>query len=360
MRLAAILASLMLFISAAAAEEVELTLTPDDSESTTYAVLNDSVNYKMLQEAPEGVTAPEGSLQWGALSIGEYGYIACVVMENNAPKKLYLDRDGDKNLAEETPVEVLLFMNRFPVFRLNDVAFKFKLGESALDGKVPLWVTHSATSAVIFKAAYVGKVKTECGDVTIAWAPGSDGVLALPPSLASLYNVIYITDKKFEIIKNSLTVRNGKLFAKYELKTVEGIASLKAPAGLTALVAYNEDGTQVPALPSGDKVCLPKKTYNFITIVIKKELENIRWELTSYISNFEAKNGAEIGAVLPLSCDLKITQNGGQIIFQPSIADASGRAARIVNNKDVVLFAPTLIIKDGDGKEIAKHAFQPG
>ena len=96
MRTAVLLASFVLFIQTAFAEEVALEMRTIDADSPLGAVKAKDMQFESA-EKPDGAKVPEGDLAWGRLTLGGYNYMLCISKKKDKLTKLYQDGDGDKD-----------------------------------------------------------------------------------------------------------------------------------------------------------------------------------------------------------------------------------------------------------------------
>jgi hypothetical protein len=307
---------------------------------------------------PEGVTAPEGKLSWGRLVLGKRSYLVCAIEKDRKLAKFWVDRDGDKDLKEETPVEMKGSYNS-----LGGVTGEFELGEGTLKKEmrvcVLLYSLRNGYVAICTK--YSGKVKAEGQDFTVTWVPGQEPRFR-QASWRMEFPTLYIGKKKLSMGTKNLALKDGKIVGKWELEEDKELVEAKAPENLRAVTLHKrEKGWNAASMPVEGKIYLPRGTFSAVWADMRKKGEDGEYRLRVLLGSrgFEIKEGINLGPVEPLMLAPVVGQRGGKVYIKANLASAlKGRVSLLKNGGR--LQPPKLTVKDADGKEVASHVFKPG
>ncbi|MHC4664270.1 MAG: hypothetical protein ACYS8W_21615 [Planctomycetota bacterium] len=312
------------------------------------------IRYIKIAAPPKDVKAPEGELTWCRLLLGRSLYLMCVVLDGYEWKKLYIDRDGDNDLIEETPIELAEHPAGFEVFVIEDLPAKFKVGESELDLKIRVGFFPNSFYSLLLWNKYEGKIKTGGTDIPVTWTPGREKVSLVQ----SADSKVYIGGKSIEMDGGGMKLKEGKIVAAYELKDAGNMVELEVPSEASLVFAL--DGQHwINAYRGDGKICLPAGKYQYARIYISKELEGKKFLATSLYGEFEAKEGAGFGEIEPMKLAVTPANRMGRMYLSPTFTDASGKTA-VVFADGFEISPPVLTLKDSGGKQIATHTFERG
>jgi hypothetical protein len=334
---------------------LELQTLENNSQKPPQLVFErEDMRYKNTDK-PEGVIAPEGELQWGNLTLGEHSYLTCIEKKGDKFTKLYLDKNNNKNLAEETPIEN--DGGRGISFVVDSIkgAFRFQGALLSFDMKVHFMPGYDQ-SLVVF-TAYTGTIKTELGEFELTWLPGEN------PSIRRLtekgpYQVLVVGRKK---LSADVSLKNGKVVASYAV-VEDGLVPVETSDSLQEIELYVEKPKFIVTrcLPGDGKIYIPKGKYDAVNCIIKKNKDDVEYGISlGFADNeLEIKDSIKIKAE-PLTLKPDLAQENGAVTAKPRMHNADGREARVFKFNGS-LEAPKLVIKDAEGKEVASHVFVYG
>lgn len=358
MRCAAAAVFLILMCSVASAQEIELKAYTTDFKSPVQTTESKDLRYDTATQ-PEGAKAPEGELDWGSLTLGKRSYLVCAVLKDGKHSKLYLDADGDKDLAEEKPVAVR-DRGGIPFFDLEGVEGEFKVGTETLSVKMRLSVTPVYGGYVFSCTAYAGEFKIGDGSFAVVWVP-TNAPLVRPTGWEFGVPTLYYGKHKVTVQQKDIAIKDGNVKASYKVAEEEELAELDAPKGLSFVMLYGRN-FYAAFLPSGGKLHLTKGTHNTAVASFRKEREGKRYELRVMLSSqggYEVKDDTKIGEAEPLKLTPSVEVKGSSISVTASLLDARKRDVAIGRDGEPIP-PPKLKITDPNGKEAAAHEFVPG
>ncbi len=357
MRCTLLLATIFFICPVALAGEAVLKLQTSDAQNPFHSVNTREIQYESTLK-PGGVVSPEGELDWGRLTLGRRSYLLCITRENGKLTKLYLDRDTDKNLAEETPVQAMQ-VGRWVYFVLESVPGEFALGENSISIKMRLLIMPVLRGYVPVCTAYVGKIKDAGDKASIVWVPGKWPYFR-PALWKSECPVLYIGSKKLIIGQNDVAFKDGKVVATYRVeKGEESLIPVAAPKWLHSVRLFRQRFETV-CLPADGKLFLRKGKCAFLSLGFVKESEGVSCEADAvFPGDLVIREGMTLGKLEPLTLAIEVSQKDSSVSITPSLTDASGRQTSLSKNCKPVP-APKLIIKDPGGKEVANHQFEYG
>lgn len=309
---------------------------------------------------PEGVTPPEGDLIWGRLILGEKSYTVCILTEDDK-EKLYIDRDGDMNLKEETPLETEKNSQGYGFFSIDGLSGEFKVGEESLSVKMRIVFSPKLTRLrgwLPVCTAFLGNIEVEGRTLTVVWVPGNRPILQSPIPSMSRAPLTSIHVGRNEIsLKEEITLKGNRPVVNYTSTVDEDSLPADADESLSAALVYSDRSYRV-CLPSKGKLFLPKKA-NYLYFSFIKEEKDDKFELLVFRRGFKDEEEMKIPSPEPLKLALNIEQEPGIIWITPELTDASGNALHILKNGER-LKPPVLRVKDTEGKEVVKHTYKCG
>jgi len=353
-----VVVAVILLCSALFADEV--LLEPQTNKSNEpFASRSNAINYLKYMEKPEGIVAPEGASHWGKLVLGEKRYLLCVV-SGKEKDRLYLDRDSDKDLAEETPLESEKTEN-YSFFKLDDLLGKFKIGEKTLTLKMRIVFSPKLTPLrgwLPVCTAYTGKIKIEGITFTVVWVPGNRPHITPIMRTVSREPLRRLLVGNKELLLKEVRLKEEKVLLDYTVTVKEDFLPVEVPANLKTLTVFQRRSAEI-CIPIKNKVFLPKgrKRYNYLGFV--EESEGSKYEMFVLHRELDVKEGAKILPPEPLKLALKVQQRKGTVWIGAELIDAQKRGVHIFKDGKL-LEPPVLKVKDENGKEVTEHRYRCG
>jgi hypothetical protein len=363
MRYALILTTVLCACSVASADEVELKLQTVEVDNPLGVIKSDKHQLETITR-PKGVTAPSGKggkLVWYRLLLGKYRYLVCIIEKSGKKGKLtrlFLDKDGDKDLKEETPVEAKLRWGN-PYFIVDGVTGEFKVGDNSVTGKMRVWIVPAAGGNLFFSTGLLGEISVEGKKFTLAWVPGNKPYFLLA-SWKEKFFTLCVGNKKLSVNAKSIAVKDGKVLATYKIKEDKKLIEVKVPSGkegLTTVELLQQPNT-VACMPSDGRVFLPGGMYPVAWATFDKKSEGASYSLNILLQGFEVKEGTTISPAEPLELALSVQQSGNRIAICASLTDASKRPAFVYKDGELAK-PPTLKIINPEGEEVVACRLKP-
>jgi hypothetical protein len=357
MRTSVIAALLTLICATAYTQEVVLEKVENKTVNPQAYLKTDSLKCEKT-EKPEGVTAPEAELSWGRLVLGKRSYIICGVEKNRKLAKLWVDCDSDKDLKEETPVEM-----KGKSVSVGNLTGEFELGEGTWKKEMQVWILSSSlrNGYVGICEKYTGKFEAEGMKFTVNWFPGQEPRLR-PESWRMEFPTFYFGKKKLSMGTKNLSLKDGKITAKWELAEDKELVEADALENLHAVTLHKRVlGWNAASVPVKGKVYLPQGNFSAVWADMRKKGEDGEYRLRVLLGSrdFEIKDKLTLGAPEPLTLAPVVTQRGDKVYVKANLTSAlKGRVSLLKNGGR--LNPPKLTVKDADGKEVASHVFKPG
>ncbi|MHC5082193.1 MAG: hypothetical protein ACYTHN_24575 [Planctomycetota bacterium] len=332
-----------------------------------YLVRNEWIHCEKLPAPPKDAKAPEGSLMWSRLTLGESAFLLCFVdaagpASPKSPAKLYVDRDGDGDLAEEKPVGSGFVAGHMPgapgrlTFDVDALPAKFVLEKETL--ACALRVQLTAPDKVYLFTAFGGTGEDFIEGLGLSWIPGQNPVIC---NLSTGQTFAAYYAGPCAISPGTVSVKDGKVIGTYKKGEDSSLASVKVPKDVVSVRASfaNQGGPHLPVIlckPENGAIFLPPRAHSIQAKIVKTEGKDL-WSLVSVTPSFVARKGADFGPIEPLTYRIRITPKGGGIEFWPNPADASNRTGAYINRNGVRMEAPKLQLKDGAGTVVATLQF---
>lgn len=360
-----LIASLPL-VRTALAGEVEL--KPRRHAEWAHGVRNDFFDLAELEESPGNATAPDGWTAWARLTLGEKRYLLCfagIEDHRRDEPRLRVDRDGDGDLAEEEVIAGNYEPGHMPgargplVFEVNGLPGRFVIGDATLDWSLDVQITPMETVRLL--TTWCGVPPAFGGGLGFSWAPGAEPVLCEPDSGRTHTRTIV---GPCDVKPTGVSVRDGKVFARYETVESGGLVPVAVPAEVeAAFISYaNQAGPHLPVF-----LCIPKDGFlhlptgrHSVQARISGEAQGRKWTLLVHDPELTAEKGASFGPVEPLTWSLRIRNQEGGVEFFPRPRDASGRTSLIfltggLRTKE----GPNLVVRNEEGEAVLAHRFEP-
>ena len=353
-----IIVMLILLCSGLFADEVSLELQTRKANEP-FASRSDAIKYLKYETKPDGVVAPEGASDWGRITLGEKSYILCVVT-GKEKDKLYLDRDSDQDLAEETPLESKKTEN-YSFFTLDDLVGEFKVGEKTLTAKMRLVFSPKLTPLrgwMPVCTAYTGKVKIEDKSFTVVWVPGNKPHIAPIMKAISRGPLQRLLVGNKELLLKEVSLKEEKVVLNYTVTVKEDFLPVEVPANLKSLMVFLGRSREI-CVPIEGKVFLPKGKKRYLYLGFTKKSEGSEYELLVFQRELDVKEDTKIPPPEPLKLALKVQQRKGTVWIEVKLTDTNGRGVYILKNGER-LEPPVLKVKDENGKEVAEHKYRCG
>jgi len=375
MRFAIIVSILCLICSAAFAEEIKLERFERKTGPLAY-VKSDNLKWEKIQK-PDDVKAPDGKLVWARLILGKRIYLTCIKSETTGAfrmkgntlvkeeifKHLYIDRDRDKDLAEETPVEGKGNQNARQ-FIVEGLTGEFQIKDSLLVEVVRLCIMSYTISSgqvgVCFR--YTGKVKIDDEEFSITWIPGSEPTLN-HRTYGMRTTAFFFGKKKLSVPSVSIVMKEEGLYASIEtIEESENLVELAVNETLHNITVNKQDLSNLICIPRKGKVYLPKNVnYRYIWAEFRKNTEKGEFRLRVQIGsrNAEIDDSIKLMPVEPLKLTTKVTKRNDKVSLRAYLTGALGQRVTLypVGRK---IAPPVLKIKDTEGTVVAEHTFKPG
>lgn len=338
------------------AEEVELKLNHDLSKDTPFYMKRQLMNFRLLHKAPAGAVAPEHkTLIWGILNLGAKAYNICIGMEQLGAETplVYVDRDNDLNLKEETPVQGEMTAGikkglRYQ-FVIRKLPAEFTVQETKLEPTLNiLFMFIGARFGQICPlSAYRAKVNALGRDYFITWIPGQEPVIQKDNEF-SRSTKVFAGRSSFKLDEKCLKIKSGKVFVTYTTGVDNTLVAVSIPDGITSVNVWGRSCGTFYCKPEDGKIYLPECQCRISLEVEKSDGKNT-WKITFAIRRFNVTEGAKVEDFEPLSIRVtKYTLRGFGI--RPVFADAKGR--KVVLYRNGKMFSPDLVIKDSAGSVV--------
>ncbi|TET36855.1 MAG: hypothetical protein E3J72_07635 [Planctomycetota bacterium] len=370
LRLGCLVLVFALTASIAFAEEV--TLEPVKAKNPAYS-RGREIRCQILTECPEGVKAPEGELGWANLRLGKNNMLLAFADDSEKGCILYVDRDMDKNLAEEEALTGTSYSRQNysrDTFDLNEMPGLFKVGDTELSLDMSLRIIRSTSKyqgqkriyyQVSTFTTYQGKIKAFEKDWKITWIPGQDPTLQASGT-ASYISGYHFGRKRILLTRDNISLKKEKIICTFETKEDETLVPVSVPEGLTSLTIMKRgNNIWINCLPEKSKVYLEEGDYYNVRyeIVVKSDADT--WKLSASRSGaLKVDKNTAIPDVEPLTLEVTPTfRDNGKITLKPSLTAQGGTRIRIYKNNQMFP-APDLIIKDSEGNELARTTLKYG
>jgi hypothetical protein len=354
----------LLLVFAASADAVEVTLKPHTASFAPRFVSNDFARCEALKGAPEGVKAPEGEFTWGRLVLGEHDYLfAChTPKDRQAEGRIFVDRDGDEDLAEEKPGVGRWTSGHMPGmgfwgFYAKDLTARFEVRGVALETKVLARIRPPSTLEIF--TTYCGTLPDLGVNVGVSWLPGCGAKLVDLGSGLSVQGC-FKGPERLAVQPDSLEIRDGVPVIRAEFAKAEGLVAVPVGKDVAFWRAQQTWGPvpQTYCVPKGGKVHMPPGRW-IGGLTLRREKAGVVWELTANRGEFTARAGADFGPVEPVYLKTRVRKVQSGTEFWPVLTDASAAAGVRIGKGGAVLKTFRLGVRDGDEKTVHSHEFQP-
>jgi len=346
----------------------EVVLEPKDVVDDPRIALP-AVVFRVMRSDPRVEKAPEGDPVFFTLRAGKKKYTLAAVKEDGAFAKLYVDRDGDGDLAEEEPCGPIgpagVEKNCFKV----KVDAELTVGGKPFTFPATLFVSPAETS-VKAATALVGVYKTKAGEFDVVWLGagrpavvphGFEKHLGLLTSYCMRASEQYVGRRRFSV--GAPLLKDGRPVVALSSENVESMKEVKVPDGSVFFLLYVRKGrrfSQSPYVVVGGKAFLPAGTYVYALLFLARTSGKDVWHLGVQVRDFKVADGTDFGAVEPLKLSSTVGKaGGGKLSILAELRDASGRGVLIAKNMTQI-DAPTLEITDADGKTVHTYKYHYG
>ncbi|MHC5038081.1 MAG: hypothetical protein ACYTHM_12260 [Planctomycetota bacterium] len=350
-------------LPAALAEDVELSVPPA-GDQRAYTFMAGAGGFKSAQK-PEDAVAPAGGLSWGRLTLGLRSYLVCVARQEKSRAKLYLDTDGDNNLAEETPIRASEAIPGDEMFFLDGIAASFRVKGGPVTVKLDLLLEFAqmpgkATRRVSLGTAttFLGAMKEGPPGLSIAWTPGQAPRFRPRTNYLGTWAgpKIYHGNQSLSV-ESPVSLKAGKVVAVISTAPCQGLVECAAPKGIAGVGIPSSDGIRVH-LPDKGKFFLPAGTHSLVVLAMAREGKGGPFDLTVQSRELKVQEGFTLGEIEPLRVSIEIVQKAKEVTFQPKLTDCQDRRANLDKGEGPLTLR--MIVKDAEGKGVADHAFERG
>jgi hypothetical protein len=315
---------------------------------------NQQIQCRKLPEAPEAAKGPEGNLAWAELQLGVQKALLCIRLEEDSAS-LYFDRDGDKDLVEETPVRgrhMGRYRTRGYDFDLDEVSAVFRFRNTVLSHSLRIRIQYPFHWGVQVFTVYNGRIELFGETCLVTWVPGQKPILRLPAITTGKIRDVHFGRKRIDFGEKSVLVKEGKVVGTYRIVDDEALVAVSVPEGLSKLNVSWDTKTWTICKPEKNKVYLSEGVYYRAEAVIDRTAQGSHWWLSIMVKDFEAVEGTSFrGPIEPLSIRVSVRQRGGAAVIQPAFTDSAKRGVILYRDGEPV--TPRLVIKDADGAEVA-------
>jgi hypothetical protein len=361
-----ILALVALWAGPALAEEVALepthldwsmVLMPQGGEPGTFPVRYEKIS------APEGVTAPEGTLRWGRLHVGKKSHLLCMVMKGRQEGCLWLDRDGDRDLKEETPVKTAMLLGRLPSFRLKDVPGEFEVAGKILPLAMNLQVVPMISEMqglVFLNTVMTGSVAVDGQQLDLRWFPGGSPYISPAVKLLRPMEIARLRIGGMEITASeALTLADGKLRGSFTAAEAADGVACSAPDGLGCIMV-NEKRKIFVYMPGNGKVHLPRGKLSRPQYLYGASTESVTYNLAVLGKDLEVEEGLVLKDQGTVSIGLEVKTKDGKAVFSATMTSHAGNRIQVFKDGVPLPALPSLRVLDPEGNVLAKHRFTAG
>jgi hypothetical protein len=327
-----------------------------------------------LDAAPPGAEGPAGPLAWGRLVAGEKTYFVCFqdiepfrkynsreLQELPKKGKAYLDRDGDGDFAEETPVEGFVSCETMPGteflrFVFEDLPARFKIGGSPLDLNVRLGYTVPGRVALF--TVFAGRDPSFPEGVVGFWTPGAAKPDLMLRGSGLWIHECFIGPRKLVILEDGLKSKGGKLVLTFREQEGCELVPVALPESCRFILSTPQAGPlpSTPCKPEGGKVFL-RPHVQCVVGQFARTLGGDEWVLQTARPELRVEPGTSFGDIEPLTYYTRIQETAGGTEFWAWFEDASGQSCGLRKNGGLA-GPPLMTVKDEEGREVFSHRFE--
>lgn len=366
----AFLAVLLMLLAVSSAMADELVLGKQDLQNPS-RFRGGKLYARPLTEAPADVTAPEGDLKWGRLTVNTSNFLFCVKQTDDKTGEIYFDRDGDFNLAEEETVTGTFSGNqnyKRMNFDVSGVKMTIKIGdvEKKDEFKFRVMSTNYTRNNKPFSyfnvysfTVYQGSFEALDKKWTVQWMPGQQPSLSeantvvMGGGYARVQNV-HFGRKRIDLSAGNMALKEGKIVCNYEVIDDKDLIPIKVPEGLSSFMAYQYGRTSSTTTcePENSTVYLKPGNYNNVRMQVDRKVGEDSWRIFLTLRTLKLTEAMDLSEIEPLVFKVEIQyQENGKITLMPVVTDARGRSIRLYkNNRNIP--APEMVIKDSQGNEV--------
>ncbi|MFH1422287.1 MAG: hypothetical protein ABIH42_06195 [Planctomycetota bacterium] len=346
---------ILLSSSVVFADEVVLESTHSELSNAEYKVKCGII------EKPEDVTAPEGELVWTNLLIGRKSYLACILYEKERPIKLHIDKNGDKNLTDDTSDEMIIVSDRKDIFWIEYIEGEYKIADTLLsiDMRILLYPVSKKDIIIQSYTFLTGKFTIEEYEFFIKFSLGQKPFLLPSSTSGAKLCAVRVGKKLVTLDEKSMAVNeDNKVVIKYLTSEDENLLQIEAANGLETIdLKSGNDVTQ--CCPQNNNFYIPEKEYKLVTYRFTKKSGSDIYYMSVYTKNIEVDKHNRIGATEPLNLTPQVKIEDNKAIIRLIFVDALGRNLSIKKNTRQ-LEPPKVKIIDSNGNVVATHDYTEG
>lgn len=353
------------------ADALELVLLPHNVATFPRPVAGFSCE-KLAAAPEEAAKAPEGDLSWGRLRLGETAYLYAVrgslarTGTLDPSDRLFLDRDRDGDLAEETPLSSEYFPGHMPgygysAFDADGLSARLPgagPGGEALELAVSIRLQPHQTVASF--TALCAAVPGFSGSLQVSWMPGSDLLLQDRPHGLEAAAAFRGPGRLRLPAPDALSFRDGAPVCTLRWETKEDLAAMTVPPGTVLLTAQQQLGP-VPltyVAPVDGQARMPAGRWT-LRMALRRKDGDRSWTLAVERRNATVSDGGSFGPVEPLTGSISVRTAEDALFFTPAWKDASGQDVVRVSCQGVRLDGPAFDLETPEGDVALTYTFVP-